>query len=190
MTCLSEETWKDIPGYEGLYQASTEGRIRTCEGKTTHTQRHGVRHWKQRILIPKSPKAKGYRQDLRVSLWKTGKSKDLLVSRLVAMTFVEGFADGLTVNHIDGNFLNNRASNLEWVSLGDNIRKGFRTGLYKSVQKRVRLIDENYFHIDFDSMAEASRYLGRNHGYLSNRIKCSKMTATSSDGEMFRIELR
>ena len=45
-----KEMWKDIPNYEGIYQASTFGRIRTCEGKTTYTKRHGIRHWKQRIL--------------------------------------------------------------------------------------------------------------------------------------------
>ena len=50
MICHSEETWKDIKGYEGIYQASSFGRIRTVEGKTTYTERHGVRHWKSRIL--------------------------------------------------------------------------------------------------------------------------------------------
>lgn len=44
------EKWRDIPGYEALYQASTEGRIRTCEGKTTRNARFAKRVWKQRIL--------------------------------------------------------------------------------------------------------------------------------------------
>lgn len=190
VNCLSDEMWKDIPGYEGIYQASTGGRIRTCEGKTTYTKRHGVRHWKQRILRQKSPKAGKSRHDLRVSLWKNGEPKDFLVARIIAMTFVEGFADGLTVNHKDGNFLNNSASNLEWMSLGDNIRDGFKTGLYKNAQTKVRLIDEREAYIDFDSMAEASRYLCRNNGYLSNRLKNQKTTVTAADGEVFRCQLR
>ena len=183
------EKWRDIPGYEGIYQASNEGRIRTCEGKTTYTKRHGVRQWKQRILTPKSPKANGYRKDLRVSLWKNGKRKDYLIARLVAMTWVDGYVEGLTVNHIDGNYLNNRVDNLEWLSIGDNIREGFKTGLYKKSQISIRLVDENDFYIDFASLAEASRYLSRSNGYLSKRIQDSKMTATSLDGEVFRVKV-
>ena len=190
LDCPSKEIWKDIPGYEGIYQASTFGNIRTAEGKITSNKRYAVRRWKQRILKPKSPKSDGYRGDLRVSLWKDGISKDFLVARLVAMTWVQGYSDGMTVNHIDGNYLNNRIDNLEWVSLRDNIRKGFETGLFSKSQTKVRLIDENQNYIDFASLSEASRYLSRNNGYLSNRIKKSKLFAKALDGEVFRVEMR
>lgn len=43
------ENWKAIPGFEGIYEASNEGRIRSAEGKTTHSDLRGVVHWKQRI---------------------------------------------------------------------------------------------------------------------------------------------
>lgn len=190
LDCRSKEIWKDIPGYEGIYQASTLGNIRTVEGKITSNKRYSVRRWKQRILKPKSPKSDGYRGDLRVSLWKDGASKDFLVARLVAMTWVKGYGDDMTVNHIDGNYLNNRIDNLEWVSLRDNIRKGFETGLYCKSQTKVRLIDENYNYIDFASLSEANRYLSRSHGYLSGRIKRSNFTAKALDGEEFRVEVR
>ena len=190
LDCPSKEIWKDIPGYEGIYQASTFGNIRTAEGKITSNKRYAVRRWKQRILKPKSPKSDGYRGDLRVSLWKDGASKDFLVARLVAMTWVKGYSDDMTVNHIDGNYLNNRIDNLEWVSLRDNIRKGFETGLFSKSQTKVRLIDENHNYIDFASLSEASRYLSRNNGYLSNRIKKSKLFAKALDGEVFRVEMR
>lgn len=190
LDCRSKEIWKDIPGYEGIYQASTLGNIRTAEGKITSNKRYAVRRWKQRILKPKSPKSDGYRGDLRVSLWKDGASKDFLVARLVAMTWVKGYGDDMTVNHIDGNYLNNRIDNLEWVSLRDNIRKGFETGLFSKSQTKVRLIDENHNYIDFASLSEASRYLSRNNGYLSNRIKKSKLSAKALDGEVFRVEVR
>ena len=77
--------WRDIPEYEGIYQASNYGDIRTVEGKTTYTKLHGKRVWKSRVL-----KGKGdhFTPGRRVSLWKDGKSKDYLVSRLVAMTFL------------------------------------------------------------------------------------------------------
>lgn len=190
LDCPSKEIWKDIPGYEGIYQASTLGNIRTAEGKITSNKRYAVRRWKQRILKPKSPKSDEYRGDLRVSLWKDGISKDFLVARLVAMTWVQGYSDGMTVNHIDGNYLNNRIDNLEWVSLRDNIRKGFEIGLYSKSQRKVRLIDENHNYVDFESLSEGSRYLSRGNGYLSDRIKSSKFTAKSLDGEVFRVELR
>ena len=190
LDCPSKEIWKDIPGYEGIYQASTFGNIRTAEGKITSNKRYAVRRWKQRILKPKSPKSDEYRGDLRVSLWKDGASKDFLVARLVAMTWVKGYSDDMTVNHIDGNYLNNRIDNLEWVSLRDNIRKGFETGLFSKSQTKVRLIDENHNYIDFASLSEASRYLSRNNGYLSNRIKKSKLSAKALDGEVFRVEMR
>ncbi len=183
------EKWKPIPGYEGIYEASNFGRIRTAEGKTTSNARFPIRRWKQRVLKAKSEKAAGHRADLRVTLWKDGKPKDFLVARLVARTWLPGYLEKLTVNHIDGNFLNNHSTNLECISLADNIRAGFKTGLYKANQNSVRLIDENYQYIDFNSMAEASKYLGRNNGYVSNTLKKSRFVK-SKDGETFIAEIK
>lgn len=58
----------------------------------------------------------------RVSLRKDGKSKEFLVHRLVALAFIENPKNLATVNHIDGNKLNNSVENLEWLSLSDNIK--------------------------------------------------------------------
>lgn len=99
---MENEIWKDIPNYPG-YQASNLGRIRTYN-KVTYTKMHGERHWKDRILKFKpytttnqrSKQGMGY----RVSLWKNGKEKTLLVARLVATTFLENLIDTkMTVNH-------------------------------------------------------------------------------------------
>lgn len=160
--------WKDIPGYEGLYQASTEGQIRSAPGKVTNTQYHGNRHWQTRIL---KGRGSNYKTGQRVSLWKDGKPTGWLVARLVAITWVPGFAEGMTVNHINGNRMDNRICNLEWLSLADNIRHGFETGLYSNNQKRVLLRDHRSGkQMSFDSMAEASRFLGKAEGFVSNRI--------------------
>ena len=129
------EQWRDIPGYEGLYQASTDGRIRTAKGKTTASSRFPVRVWKQRIMKFKYQTRKsGGKKDARVCLWKEGKEKTFLVARLVALAWCDGYEDGLTVNHKDGDPLNNHPENLEWISLADNIRHGFKTGLYSKSQ--------------------------------------------------------
>ena len=124
------EEWKDIPGYEGLYQASTLGRIRTCEGKVTSNARFPHRVWKQRVLKQKvCANGKG-RADCRVELWNGKMHRTWLVSRLVAATWCDGYRDGWTVNHINGDPLDNRSENLEWLSHGDNIRHAFANGLY------------------------------------------------------------
>ena len=178
------EVWRDIPEFEGIYQASNTGLIRSAPGKVTSSARFSRRLWKTRILKPKSS-LKSRRQDPRVTLWKDGKSKDCLVSRLVAMTWVDGYEQHLTVNHIDGNPLNNNCENLEWVTKADNIRKGFETGLYANTQKPVALICKEG-DLSFSSMAEASRFLGRNNGYINNRLKRNR-PIKDLDGNCYRI---
>lgn len=177
-----DELWRDIPNYEGLYQASTKGRIRTCEGKTTRTERHGVRHWKQRILKQKTEKAQGSRGDKRVTLWKDGKPKDHLVARLVALTWVEGFAPNMTVNHIDGDYTNNNIDNLEWLPIGDNIRHGFETGLYP--QKRITLKKDG-IEVTLRSLAQCDVFLKRRKGYTSNQLLKGKTTLFDDKGNSY-----
>lgn len=76
----------------------------------------------------------------------------------------------MTVNHIDGNPLNNSASNLEWVSLERNIQHGFKSGLYAKNQIPTVVVNGNEIVV-FPSMSEASRYLGKGNGYISNSLK-------------------
>lgn len=178
------EEWKDIPGYEGLYQASTFGQIRTCEGKTTSNARFKTRVWKQRVMKQKCNGSS--RNDYRVELWKDGKHKTWLVARLVALTWCDGYQDGLTVNHIDGNHMNNNADNLEWISLGDNVRHGFETGLY-SIQKPCVLIDNHGKKRCYRSQCQASRSIGRSDQYIANKILREK-PIKSIDGQTYQIE--
>lgn len=166
---FSIEQWKDIPGYESLYEASDCGRIRTHENKVTSSARFKERHWKQRILKQKYQTRRNGKKDARICLWKDGKEKTFLVSRLVAMTWCEGYLPGLTVNHIDGNPENNKAENLEWVTLKRNIQEGFRTGLFP--RKSCVVVEKDGTEKQFASYTDASRYLGKNPGYVSGLIK-------------------
>lgn len=176
------EVWKDIPGYEGIYEASTYGNIRTVEGKITHNKRYSIRRWKSRILKGKGCNGKTGK---RVSLWKDGKSTDWLVARLIAITFLGDPPEGYTVNHIDGNRFNNNIDNLEWLSLADNIRHGFETGLYHS-QKQISVTDGecNY---DFRSYAQLDKFLERHVGYTSNRLRKGYNTLFSYEGKAFAV---
>lgn len=161
------EEWKSITGYEGLYEVSNLGRVRSTEGKVTKNAQC-TRVWKQRIMkIHYSKRNKGL--NALADLWKDGKRKQLLIARLVAMEFCKGYAEGLTVNHIDGNPLNNKAENLEWVSLSENIRHAYRTGLNKW-GRHCTLVDERGNTHEFYSLQEASRFLGRKPKYLSVAI--------------------
>ena len=164
------EEWRDIPGYEGIYQASNIGRIRSVPGKITSNKRFGRRIWKTRVLKPKFQKRKNGRVDARVHLYKDGANRTWLVARLVGLTWCPGFSKDMTINHINGNPSDNRVENLEWVSRTENIQKGFTTGLYAKTQKAVCLITENT-SLCFNSMAEASRYLGWNSGYINNCLR-------------------
>lgn len=168
------EEWRQIPGYEGIYEASSLGRIRTADGKQTWSTRFNCwRVWKQRILKQKISQPKGRtRKDARVTLYKDGKQHTCLVSRLVAMAFHGVSADGMTVNHIDGNSLNNNADNLEWVTKLENSRLGNEIGLMDWCKKPVSILNEDTEEIfSFDSMAEASRYLNKFKGYVYQKIK-------------------
>lgn len=172
---LQKEIWKPIPHYEGIYESSTLGRIRTCIGKTTYTKYHGIRHWKQKILkirYCKETRCQN-RHDGRVELWKDGKHKTYLVSRIIIATFdkkYDLFDSKMTVNHIDGNPLNNRLENLEWCTIKVNIQKSFKEGLRNNSCKKIKLInkitkEEKVLY----SYEEAARLMGKYKGYITEK---------------------
>lgn len=171
-------------GYEG-YQASNLGRIRTYN-KITYNKKHGYRHWKNRILKYKSKDDKtGY----RVSLWKNGKHKDFLVARLVATTFLDNFINTkMTINHKDGNRMNNNIENLEWCTRAENIRYGFEHNQYPQIQTILINSKTNEKFI-FKSMSSASRFLHRNNGYIYNCFKKGRKI-TSKDNTLYYLKIK
>ena len=190
--CLKGEVWKPIPFYEDIYEASNMGRIRTVDGKTTTSIRHGVRHWKGRILKNKEIKP-NKKTGYRVTLWKDKKAKDWLVARLIAMAFY-GIPNNfehpsakkrVTVNHKDGNRMNNHVNNLEWCSLKENIQHAFENNLIK-IPKVVLINKKTNEAKKFNSMAKASIYLERNTNYISVCLSKGRK-ATSKEGTEYEI---
>ena len=184
---MSEEIWKDIPEYEGLYEASSHGRVRSKEGKVTYSEYHGERVWKSRILKEKNPNNKKGRRDKRIDLWKDGKPKSLLVSRVIATTFIPNPENKKSVNHIDGDHRNNHVENLEWASYNENSNHAFDNDLMGTNIKIKLIRNSDGKEYKFRSMAKASEFLGRNKGYVSSLIKRSKGFAECGDGYKYEI---
>ena len=110
------EYWKGIKDYEGLYQISNLGRVKSlrkwCGNK--HLQK-----WvNEETIMKPTDNGKGY---LIVSLRKNGKRKNFYIHRLVASYFIDKPNDKNVINHKDYNTKNNNADNLEWVTIKENI---------------------------------------------------------------------
>ena len=100
-----------------------------------------------------------------ISLGSRNTRKLLRVHMAVAFMFVDGYEDGLQVNHIDGNKLNNDSTNLEWVTASANVKHAFEIGLNAPVNKKmVKQIDAKTDEVIgiFNSLSEAARSLGYN----------------------------
>lgn len=125
------EKWVTVRSKEVDWEVSSEGEIKTPPHTSTYTRvRNGVAQtftssFKGSKLAQTKTKT-GY---LEVAAQKNGKRIKHLVHRLVGMAFVPGFAEDLTINHINGVKTDNRVENLEWVSLADNTKHQWKTGL-------------------------------------------------------------
>jgi len=160
---LMQEEWKDVPGYEGLYQASTHGRIRSLDKLVNAA---GGRHGKQikrlrrgRIMALK-PVNKTY---LKLDLYDSGgKVKTWTVHRLIAITFIPNPNSLPLINHKDENPFNNCINNLEWCTAKYNTNYGqAQQRKVLRINKPVIQYDKNNNTInEFISQAEASRQTG------------------------------
>ena len=107
------EIWKEVPNYEGVYQISNLGRVKS------------LKLGREKILKPKEHR-NGYTQ---VYLWEEGKSKLFFVHRLIMLAFV-GKSD-LQVNHKNGIKADNRLENLEYCTASENMTHAYSIGLKK-----------------------------------------------------------
>lgn len=118
-----EEKWAPVKGYEGYYEVSNLGRIKSLK-------RFGV--LKDRLLKP-GVMSKGY---LTVRLFIDGNATCLLLHRLIAIAFLPNPDNKLEVNHIDSNIRNCTLSNLEWCTRSENIKHSYSFG--KNTQTGIR----------------------------------------------------
>lgn len=172
---MENEVWKDIPSYEGLYQISNLGRVKSLKRKV-YAGRGKMRWQYERILSDKKTNGNGYKV---VNLRKNGKGTNKYIHRLVAETFIENTNNYKCINHKDENKNNNRAENLEWCTYKYNNRyndKHIKTGKKlinnKSISKRILQLDENDNIIkEYPSIAEASRTFGVSNQVINDCLK-------------------
>ena len=150
-----KEIWKDINGYEGLYQVSNLGRVKRI---TTG-----------RVLKPLNH-ANGY---LMVKLSKNSIVYTKTVHRLVAEAFIPNPEHKSEINHIDENKTNNNVSNLEWMTRKENINHGTRTERMSKTQS-IPIIAINIKtgeSKEFYGARECARQLGLTHGNITSVLK-------------------
>lgn len=182
---MSEEVWKDIKGYEGLYQVSNLGKVRSLDRYKYTNGRYGKMKAKikGRLLKP-CINHDGYEE---IVLSKDGKSKMYRLHRIVAETFIINQYEKLQVNHINGNKIDNRSVNLEWTTPKENIEHALDNKLMKPVKGREHYMAKKIGKYNFknelvetyETIQEASK---KNNILATSIINCLKRRTKTSGG--------
>ncbi len=169
---MPNEEWRDIAGFEGAYQISNMGRVKSLRRQT---------HKSVAILNPGQIK-RGY---LFVMLYANGIRQQMLVHRLVAQEFIPNPNNLPFVNHKDENSQNNCAENLEWCDYLYNANYGTRNArVSKSISHPVSQFSKSgEFIKTFPSMIEAARECGINH---TNLVRAANGDRKTCGGYVWR----
>jgi hypothetical protein len=157
------EIWKDIPSYEGLYQISNLGNVKSLYRIANNN--HIIY---EKILKPQ----KNYNGYLIVNLYKNNRMKAKLIHRLVGKTFVDNPNNYNYINQIDKNKSNNNANNLEWCTQSYNV-------IYSKGRKINQYDKNNNFIKTWNSIADIKRTLNIDNGSI---VRCCKGIKKSAGG--------
>lgn len=160
------EIWKEIKGYEELYKVSNLGNVKSIN----HFRVNGFSGYMQKGRILKFSKDRcGY---LLVRLSKNGVAKTYRLHRIVALTFIDNPLNKKTVNHINGNKLDNRVENLEWATQKEQIEHQHKVlnipysdckFCHEANKKKVIRNDGKIYN----SISEAKEDLGKKHAHIT-----------------------
>lgn len=173
---MENEIWKDVIGYEGLYQVSNLGRVKSLPKKTANRFRAEIVYLKQQTDIF------GYRHYV---LSKNSVSKKIKTHRIIAEAFIKNKHNKSQINHINGIKHDNRIENLEWCSQSENQKHAYILGLQKSkkgadnvLSKKVNQYDlEGKFIKTYGSAREAGRITKIDRADISKCAVGKKKTA-------------
>lgn len=175
----SGEMWRKVKGYEGLYEVSSTGQVRSIGRNTT----------RGKMLSPAKIES-----GLQVVLRDKGRDKNYLIHRLVAEAFIPNTENKKTVNHIDGNRYNNSLSNLEWATHSENIKHS-----HEVLDREYQAYGENNANSltvsqydkkgrlwgVYGSVNEAAR---QNDISFSNIAKCARGERQTAGGYIWKYE--
>jgi hypothetical protein len=184
-----EEVWKDVPNFEGLYQVSNFGQVKSLA--RVLTLRDGRPQTKPERILKQATSRKGYKT---VKLCNIGEEHTFQVHRLVAEAFIPNPDNLPQVNHKDEIKYHNFSSNLEWCTNDYNINYG--TGLLRGIQKRINgklskaVLQFNLLGkqlAEFPSVNEAARRLG-NINRQCNIVACCNGSRETAYGYVWKYK--
>jgi len=123
------EEWKDVVGYEGIYQVSNLGNVK----RISKTRGVNIKYKNDYILKPMD-NGKGY---LRVKLTNNGISKRVMLHRIIAEAFIPNIYNKKVVNHINCNLKDNSINNLEWCTQSENCLHAVKLGRWTQGRKKI-----------------------------------------------------
>jgi len=163
------EIWRAISGFEGLYEASSLGRVRSLDRVIVQASKWGteMRFPKRGKVLTPRPDGSGYPV---LQLRRDNRSHAINVHRLIAIAFL-GERKGMHVNHINGIKSDNRIENLEWCTRSENMQHARRIGLVTDHKPVIGTPKNGGDPITFPSIAEAARQLGGSTGNIQSAAK-------------------
>lgn len=173
-----KEVWKDIPNYEGVFQASTLGRIKKLAYVTKN--RVGLPLHKPEKVLKLTKHPRGY---IKTRLYVNANDfKPFQVHRLIALTFIGAPPNGLDqVNHINGIKHDNRVENLEWCNNSQNQlhsnANGFRVHIKRGEHRWAKTVLDTVLGISYTSVKEAWEASGYPYRYdhFAHQVKANKL---------------
>lgn len=198
---MEKEIWKDIEGYEGRYQVSNLGRVKSLKREIYDTVRKYTRTTEEKILKLNLSTPKYY----SVQLTKEGIQKTFRVHILVARAFLSNPQELPVVNHKNGIKTDNRVKNLEWCTYKHNSQEALRLGLTKSsiqnlkrwngcfgykhnrskAVKQIDIVTKEIISI-YGSCKEAERKTGINASNIGNC--CNHKSFKDKNGQMYETK--
>ncbi len=161
-----EEIWKDIQGFEGMYQISNKGRVKSLDRMTIKFDKFS---WtvKGRVMVNRIS-GKDNNTYYRVDLSLNDIPHHRKIHRLVAQAFIPNPENKKCVNHLDGNKFNNNVENLEWATHSENNKHTYTLGFK---HPRIKWVLDLQMGIYYESAKEAAKAKNLDRSYVCKMLR-------------------